>query len=93
MGGGINDIVEQYSNPSKELSLTTGTLMIAFPVVHERLWPSAHALRHETSPGYTTPGPFRERTLRSLSSCLGLLATHSLDPTRTSGERSTSRRC
>src|SRR3982074_890285 len=36
------------------------------------------------SPGYTAPGPFRERTLRSLSSCLGLLATHSLDPTRTS---------
>src|ERR1700687_4097081 len=38
------------------------------------------------SPGYTAPGPFRQRTLRSLSSCLGLLATHSLDPTRTSGD-------
>jgi hypothetical protein len=45
---------------------------------------AAHVLRYQTSQGYTAPGPFRERTLRSLSSCLGLLAIHSLDPTRTS---------
>src|SRR5260221_205207 len=53
-------------------------------MVDQRLWPSARAL--QMSPGYTAPGPFRQRTLRSLSSCLGLLATHSLDPTRTSGD-------
>ena len=37
-------------------------------------------------PQVTAPGPFRERLLRSSSSCLGLLATHSLYPSRTSGD-------
>src|ERR1700730_6692522 len=50
-------------------------------MVDERLWPPAHGLRHQTSPGYTAPGPFRERMLRSLSSCFGLLANngHAID--------------
>jgi hypothetical protein len=67
---GDNDIVEQYNNP-KELALPRALRRIASPVVDERLWPPAPGPRHKTSPRYTAPRPFRERTLRSLSSCLG----------------------
>jgi len=67
---GDNDIVEQYNNP-KELALPRALRRKASPVVDERLWPPAPGPRRKTSPGYTAPRPFRERTLRSLSSCLG----------------------